>query len=446
VPDRDHPTRARWTILALLFLITIVTYIDRVNISVTARQMMPALGLTDLEMGEVFSAFVLGYALFQVPGGWLGDRWGPRLVLALAVLWWSVFTALTAVAATLPLAGWLGVGGSLAAIRFLVGAGEAAALPNMNRTVADWFAPDERGLGMGVTIAGLGVGSALTPPVTAWIMVNFGWQTAFYAGAALGLAAAGAWFWYARDRPSDHPRVNAAELAVIRAAASEVRTAPGPVPWRRIARTPAVWLLVLSYTCLGYVAYLYLSWFYLYLVNVRGFGMLRGAFLAAAPFLAITLFCPVGGWATDRLSVRLGINRGRAWVGAAGMACSGLSIVVGAWLDAPYWAIAWLAIGAGWLYFTVGAYWSSTVDLSKPHAGTLSGLMNTGANIGGTLSPTLTPWLAEQFGWPAALGAAAALALLGALLWLPVRPGDGLAEDPARPARAEDGGPAPRLR
>lgn len=421
------PSRTRWVILALLFVISVITYVDRVNISVTARQMMPALGLTEVEMGEVFSAFVLGYALGQVPGGWLGDRWGPRLVLTVALVWWSVFTAMTAVAATLPLASLLGILGSLVLVRFLMGVGEAAALPNFNRTVANWLPPSERGVGMGVAIGGLGVGSALTPPLTAWIMVNFGWQVAFYVSGAVGLLIAGCWYVYARDRPDDHPCVNQAEVALI--AGSPAATPADvhvPVPWLAFARTPTVWWLILSYTCLGYVAYVYLSWFYLYLVNVRGFGLLRGAVYAAAPFLAIAALCPLGGWVTDRLVIRWGVNRGRAWVGGLGMLLASGSIVWGAFTESPFLALGLLSLGAGWLYFSVGAYWASTVDLSKPHAGTLSGLMNTGANIGGALSPTLTPWLAEQIGWAAALGAAAGVALLGCLLWLGVKPGDGL--------------------
>jgi ACS family glucarate transporter-like MFS transporter len=423
--DALRPSHTRWTILALLLAISVVTYVDRVNISVTARQMMPALGLTELEMGQAFSAFVLGYALFQIPGGWLGDRWGPRLVLTLAMLWWSLFTALTAVAATLPIAGLVGGLGALVLVRFLMGAGEAAALPNFNRAVANWLAPGERGMGIGIAIGGLGVGSALTPPLTAWIMVNFGWQTAFYLAGGVGALVAALWFFYARDRPGDHPRVNRAEAALIEAGPAQDR--PGQaVPWRTFARTPTVWWLVLSYTCLGYVAYVYLSWFYLYLVNVRGFGVLRGAWFAAAPFAAITLFCPLGGWATDRLAAMWGVNRGRALVGAAGMLLSSLSILFGAFLEAPYLAITLLSLGAGWLYFSASAYWSSTVDLSKSHAGTLSGLMNTGANLGGSLSPTLTPWLAEQVGWAAALGVAGSVALLGGLMWLRIKPGDGL--------------------
>ena len=197
----QSPSRTRWKILALLTLISIITYVDRVNISVAARQMMPALGFDQLQMGYIFSAFVLGYALFQIPGGWLGDRWGSRKVLAGAVLWWSFFTACTALAATLPSAAWFGVLGSFILIRFLIGVGEAAALPNFNRTVANWFPPREQGFGIGVSIGGIGIGASLTPPTVAWIMVNYGWQSAFYVSALAGILIAILWAWYARDQP-----------------------------------------------------------------------------------------------------------------------------------------------------------------------------------------------------------------------------------------------------
>lgn len=424
------PTRVRWRIAALLFFISVVTYIDRVNISVTARQMMPALGLTDVQMGQVFSAFVFGYAIFQIPGGWLGDQWGARRVLTLAVIWWSLFTALTAVAAVLPITNLVGILGGLMLVRFLVGVGESAALPNFNRTVANWLAPHERGLGIGIAIGGIGIGSAVTPPITAWIMVNFGWQTAFYAASMLGLLIAAIWYFYATDRPSDHPHVSAAEVALIegplsRDPGNKVMPITGSL-WVRFARTPTVWWLVLSYSCLGYIAAFYLFWFYLYLVDVVGFSVLRGAFFASSPFIAITLFCPLGGWATDRLAANVGVNKGRAYIGTVGMLLASLSIAVGAISDIPWLSVMLLSLGAGWLYFTVGAYWASTVDLSKTHAGSLSGLMNTGGNLGGSLSPTLTPWLAEHLGWPAALSAAALVALIGGLMWLKIKPGNGL--------------------
>ena len=423
--ESSAPPRMRWLMLGLLFAISVVTYIDRVNISVTARQMMPALGLTDQQMGFVFSAFVIGYALFQVPGGWFADRWGIRIVLTIALLWWSCFTALTAMAPASDLAGPLGIVGVLGLVRFLLGIGEATALPTFNRAVADWLPAHERGLGIGIAIGGIGIGSAITPPVTAWIMVNYGWQTAFFASASLGIGLAVIWWIVARDRPSDHPWVMRRETG---APAEHAVTRPPSIPWAALRRTPTVWWLVLSYGCLGYVAYVYMSWFYLYLVNVRGFDVLRGGFFASAPFLAILVSCPLGGWVTDRLALRRGVTQGRKAVGMTGMVLAAATIALGALMESPYLAIASLSIGAGWLYFTVGAYWSSMSDLSTSHAGSLSGLMNMGANIGGAVSPTLTPWIAEHWGWSVSLSVAAIIALIGGVLWLKIDPGRGLAE------------------
>lgn len=423
-PLVGSPTSIRWLILALLFCTSVVTYIDRVNISVTARHMMPALGLTDQHMGFIFSAFVIGYALFQIPGGWLGDRWGARIILTLALIWWSSFTAFTAMAPASSLAGVVGIVGALVVVRFLLGMGEAVALPTFNRAVTDWLPSHERGLGIGIAIGGIGVGAAVTPPLTAWIMVNYGWQTAFYLSAVLGIVLAVIWWLIARDRPAHHPWVDPTSLQV--AQQDESALFRPAIPWRSLKRTPTVWWLVLSYSCLGYVAYVYMSWFYLYLVNVRGFDVLRGGIFTAAPFLAILVSCPVGGWVTDRLALRYGITGGRRLVGIIGMLFAAGSIAVGAVVESPYLAIIGLSLGAGWLYFTVGAYWASTSDLSKAHAGSLSGLMNMGANIGGAISPTVTPWIAHHWGWGASLGTAALLAFIGGIFWLWIDPGKGL--------------------
>jgi MFS transporter, ACS family, glucarate transporter len=428
LPPREEspaPTRIRWRIIALLLAISVVTYIDRVNISVTARQMMPALGLTEVQMGQAFSAFFLGYALFQVPGGLLGDRFGPKRILLLAILWWSLFTACTALVGTLPLAGYVGIGGALLAVRFLIGAGESMALPNFNRTVANWLAPHERGLGIGLAISGIGIGSAVTPPVTAWIMVNYGWQMAFYVSALLGLVVAAVWYRYATDRPDQHPAINAGELSIIKGTPSFERAeddGPSGSVWLILKEPTTIWLCV-SYACFGYGTNIFMSWFYLYLVNVRGFTEIGGAWLASVPFLAMALSCPIGGWLSDALTARHGTRWGRGVVGAAGMTLAAGTMTVGAVSTEAYLAVLFLSISAGCLYFAIGAFWSATVDISKRHAATLSGLMNTGANLGGVVAATLTPWIAVRLGWPSALVVAALITLAGASMWIKIKPG-----------------------
>ncbi|MCS6329067.1 MAG: MFS transporter, partial [Nitrospira sp.] len=235
-----------------------------------------------------------------------------------------------------------------------------------------------------------------------------------YLSALIGLVVAILWVFCSQDRRSGRT--------------TKAQTRSLPIPWRRILCSRSLWWLVASYACLGYVAYIYMSWFYLYLVNVRGIDLLRGGWLAAGPFLAILLFCPLGGWVTDKLVPTLGLRRARLSIGLLGMALAGGLIAVGAWVESQTMAIVCLSLGAGWLYFTVGAYWSVTTDLSKTHAGTLSGVMNTGANVGGVISPSLTPWLADHWGWTASLLVAAGIALCGGLMWTKVDPTEGLRE------------------
>jgi ACS family glucarate transporter-like MFS transporter len=226
------PTRTRWLIVALIFCIGVLMFIDRVNISIAAKYIMPEYGLTDVQMGWIFSAFVFGYAVLQIPGGTLGDRFGPRRVLAAAIFWWSAFTAVTAFAGDWFLASWVGVIGSFIVVRALIGVGEAAGPPNYNRIVANWMAPGERGLALGITTSGSALGAALTPPLIVWIMVTLGWRAAFYIAGAVGIAVALLCYWFIRDHPDEHAWVNEAELDIIgREArpASEPRAAPARI-------------------------------------------------------------------------------------------------------------------------------------------------------------------------------------------------------------------------
>ncbi len=421
----DSPTHTRWLIVALIFCMGVLMFIDRVNISIAAKYIMPEYGLNDVQMGWIFSAFVLGYAILQVPGGWLGDRFGPRRVLAGAIFWWSVFTAVTAVAGELFLASLLGVVGSFVVVRVLIGIGEAAGPPNYNRLVANWIAPQERGLAWGIAASGSAFGAALTPPLVVWIMVTLGWRVAFYLAGGVGILLALVCYWLVTDRPAAHSWVNAAELQHITQASvllPDESPALGRVPWRALLGRADLWFLTASYVVLGYILYIYFSWFYLYLVNVRGFSVLSGGVYSTAPFLASAVAAPLGGWLSDHLSGQFGKRLGRCGLGLGGMLLTAGWIFAGAAATDPYLAILFLSLGAGSLFLSAAAYWATTIDLARAYAGTVGGFMNMGGNLGGTLSPTLTPLLAQHFGWENALYVAATLALLGAFFWLGVHP------------------------
>jgi ACS family glucarate transporter-like MFS transporter len=402
----------------------VLMFIDRVNISIAAKYIMPEYGISEVQMGWVFSAFMLGYAIMQIPGGWLGDRFGPKRVLAGAIFWWSLFTAVTAVAGELFLTGLLGVVGSFIVVRVLIGIGEAGGPPNYNRVVADWVAPGERGLAMGIAFGGSSLGAALTPPLIVWIMVTLGWRAAFYIAGGVGIVFSLVWYWLATDHPAEHPWVNAQELQRIgqKPESCPVQGKSTSPPWRVLLGRPDLWLLTAAYFVLGYILYLYFSWFYLYLVNVRGFSILGGGVYSTAPFIVNTVASPIGGWLSDQFSERFGKRVGRCGLGISGLVLSAGFIWAGAAAANPYLAILLLSLGSGSLVLSAAAYWATTIDLSKTYAGTVSGFMNMGGSLGGAISPTLTPLLAQQFGWEGALYTAAALALGGAFFWLGVHP------------------------
>lgn len=418
----ERPTKVRWMIVAAVFTTYVLMFIDRVNISIAAKYMMDEFGISSVEIGVVFSTFVFGYALFQIPGGWLGDRFGSRRVLGFAILWWSLFTAATAIAADTILASWIGVVGALALVRFLIGIGEAAAPPNGARTIANWVAPGERGFSFGIIFAGNTIGAAIAPPLIVWIMITFGWREAFYISGAIGILVAALWYWISTDRPADHRWINSAEVALIEGP-DKAKTG-GDVgaagPWWHVLRNKRLWCLTAAYFTVGYVLYLYFAWFYLYLVDGRGLSVKTAGVYTMAPFVVSAICAPLGGRITDALVRRYGPQLGKAMLGITGLVSTAVFVVAGAATDDIGMAVLFLSLGAGGIYASMAAYWAACIDLSDAHAGTASGFMNMGCNIGGVLSPVLTPYIAQEYGWQAALYVAGAVALVGALFWLPL--------------------------
>ncbi|MSQ68964.1 MAG: MFS transporter [Gammaproteobacteria bacterium] len=416
------PTRVRWRIIALVFLAYVLMYIDRINISVAARYILPEYGLSQIEFGGIFSAFVLTYALAQIPGGWLGDRYGPRRVMMWAILWWSAFTALTALAGELFLASTLGVVGSFAVVRALIGLGEAAAPPNGNRMVANWAAPAERGFAAGLTHSGSAVGAALTPPLIVWIMVTWNWRTAFYIVGAAGIVVAFVWYRWTADSPARHPGVNEAERALLGTPSHDREKPAAKTPWRRLLGARQLWFLTGAYAVLGYNLYFYFAWFYLYLVNERGFSLQSGGWYTMAPFLTMAVASPLGGRLSDALGRRYGKRWGRSGLGCVTMLLTSVLVFLGAAAEDRVLAVVFLSASTGTLLLGVAAFWATTIDLAPRYAGTASGVMNMGGNLGGAVSPLLTPYLGQHYGWPVALYLMGGLGLVGAALWLGVDP------------------------
>jgi MFS transporter, ACS family, glucarate transporter len=421
----------RWFLVFWLFVLSTVSYLDRVNISIAGTSIAEEFQLRHTQLGWVFSAFLIGYALFQTPGGWLADRLGPRLVLTAGVLWWGAFTALTAA-----------LSGKIAGavfffmlVRFLLGAGEAIMYPASNQFVSNWIPAEERGKANGTIFAGVGAGAATAPLLVTYIMAHYGWRWSFWVSALLGLLAGAVWFLAARDNPAKHPHISAAELIYIEQNRSvERKPSPateksgtgnrstGKASWREILQSRDVWGVTLSYFCFGYVAWIYFSWFYIYLLKERGLNLQASAFYSALPPVAIVACSLLGGVISDALTKSHGKRAGRCSVGMVSLLLAAVFLLLGSHAANARLASVVLSGGAGALYLSQSSYWSVTADIAGRSAGTVSGFMNMGGQLGGALTASLTPAIAAHLGWPWSFHVAACFSVLGALAWLAVDP------------------------
>ena len=409
----------RFFLVFWLFVLSTIAFLDRTNLSVAGVGLTREFGLSNVQLGWIFSAFLIGYAGFQIPGGWLAVRLGPRRVLTLGVLWWGVFTALTAVvspAASNPLL-------LLFLVRLLLGVGESVVYPAANQFVARWVPVQERGKANGWIFAGVGAGAGLSPPLLTAIIESYGWRAAFWFCAVLGCVAGLVWYVAARDRPEDHPRVASDELAYIQSSiVSAAPTSRPAIPWRRIFTNRDVWALTISYFTFGYVVWIFFSWFFIYLAEVRGLNLKTSALYSMLPFIAMTVCCLLGGIANDAIVKRYGLRMGRCGLPVVALLATAVFLVFGSMAESAGAATVILAGGAGAIYLAQSAYWSVTADFAAPHSGVVSGVMNMGCQVGGAITASLTPWIAAEFGWTSAFFVAAALAVIGALAWLMVDP------------------------
>ncbi len=426
----------RWVLIFWMFLISAVAYLDRVNISIAGHFIQEEYQLSNVQLGWIFSAFVLGYALFQAPGGKLADRFGPRRILLLAAIWWAIFTSLTAlVPGTMVNA--LAV---LLLVRFSLGVGEAVVYPASNRLVASWIPSQERGIANGLIFSGVGAGAGVTPPLIAYILTHYGWRWSFWISAAIGLIAGGVWYAISRDRPEQHPWMTEEEQARIQAGLPRTSAAAGSIAWSTVLRSREMLAMSVSYFAYGYAAYIFFTWFFIYLSTVRGLNLKASALYGMLPFLAMATCSPLGGWISDRLTKRYGKRIGRCGIAVFGIGLAAVFIAMGTQAKDAHLASVILAGGAGALYLSQSSFWSVTADLGGTSAGMVSGFMNMVGQFGGVVTASLTPVLANHFGWTASFLVAAGLCAMGSLLWLLVDPEAQLAVGQAvRLPRAEQG-------
>jgi ACS family glucarate transporter-like MFS transporter len=410
----EAPTRARHIVVAWTLAVAAIAYLDRVCISTAAPAIRAELGLSDGEMGLVFSAFTLAYALFEVPSGWFADRFGARLTLARIVVWWSLLTATTGLA-------WGFV--SLLAVRFLFGVGEAGMFPASARAFARWLPRGERGRAFGLAIMTAALGGALTQPLVVVLLERTGWRVAFAVFGSVGIVWAIAWWRWFRDDPAEHPAVNPAELRLIVAGRGEIPHFES-VPWALVVRSRTLLALCLMYGAAIYGWYFYLTWLPTYLLRARGFDLSQVGLLAALPLLSIAGGVFLGGWVSDRLAARLGPRRGRRAAGLVGFPLAAAAACVAVLTPSPVLS-AWLfAAAAGLAALGVAPAWAVCVEIGGAHSGVVSGAMNMFGNLGGALSPLVIGFSLQHFGsWQAPLLSVAALYVVAAVLWLGIDPG-----------------------
>jgi len=414
------PTWVRWRIFLVIALGSFVSYVLRSNLSIAAPAMIADFALTEVQWGYVMAAFPLGYAVFQIPGGMAGDRWGPRRALTVIGLLWAVLTAITALVPAAASTGLVLV--SLATVRFLVGAAHAPIFPVVNCVVERWFPPGRRALPVGLSSTALTLGIVASAPLLPGVISNHGWRAAFWLIAPLGLLFAGLWWWYSKDDPGDHPAVNRAELDLIRnGQLLQTGDLPPPPGWVRVLKNRDLLLLMLSYSCMNFVFYEVFSWFYFYLVEHRGFDTGIAGWVTSTQWLAGAVGAGLGGWLCDILCRRLGLRWGSRWPIIGGMLLSGAMLAWGAFSMNPGLAVAMLALCFFFNQLTEGSYWATSIAIGERFAGTAGGLLNTGANAMGALGAVLVPLFAERFGWTAAIASGSLFALAGAVLLLFVR-------------------------
>ena len=418
------PTRVRWRVVALVAFVTGLTYVDRLNLGIVAKNFEEEFKFTPQNMGWILGAFSLGYALFHVPAGWLADRFGARRVLAGAIIWFSVFTALTTIAPSLPILNWVGAAWAFAIVRCLMGIGESAAFPVGNKMMGHWLGPNERALGTSIFLAGVGVAGIVSPVLITRMAIAYSWRAPFLVLGLIGILAAFACYSYVTDRPEQHRRVNAAELALIagptgtkvksvQEQVSQVRS----VPWNKVFSNPSIWGLMISHFCLVYPLYIFFTWFFLYLVKVRGVTVSKASFWGSAPFVANVIMVPFWGWLSDRAVQKLGKRNGRrvtAWLGIAG---SAFLLWSGSHTSSNTAALLQLAIAAGFNFAASAILYTTCTDISTKCSGSITGIMATFGSLGGAVSPVVTVLIATKLGWSYALDFAALVTVISGLAW-----------------------------
>jgi MFS transporter, ACS family, glucarate transporter len=375
-------------VLVLLFFLSMITYIDRVCISVAGPVMQKELDLSPTMWGWVVGAFTISYALFEIPTGAMGDRYGSRITLSRIVLWWSAFTAATGAVSNFFV---------LLATRFLFGIGEAGAYPNASSTISRWFPKAQRATASSVVWGASRLGGAISPFLVIPIQNAYGWRMSFYIFGALGIVWVAIWYFWFRDTPAQKEGTSKEEIQEMAAEMDSADSAHNKLPWSIALRTRNYWMILLMYHTYCWGSYFYLSWLHTFLVKGRGMSQDQMKSLSALPFLVGFCGNLLGGFLSDHLSRRFGLKIGRRTVGAAGLALSGVCMLTTAYTADPVNSVILLALGYGAMDCMLPVSWAVCLDVGKRYAGALSGSMNMAGQLGSFGSSIAFGYLVDYF-------------------------------------------------
>ncbi len=409
--------RVRWLIFAGVFAAAFTAYLERRAIGVAGAQMMPELGVGNVELGYLFNAFLVTYTVLQYPGGLLAQRIGARRLTFACLAVSTLGTAATALAPGLAAGLVLMVGLGIA--QALVGVGQGPLFPSNAGLVQAWFPPRRWALLNGLQVTGLSLGAAAAPPLIAAIMASYGWRVALYASCVPATVLAALWWWYVRDTPRQHRDVVPAELAEIEPE-PRTTTAP-PVSWaevRLMLGNRNVLLLTLGYLLMNYVFYFVNQWTFLYLVEERHLTLLNSGWLASIPLLFGAACATLGGLLCGPACARLGACWGFRLTPLVALPLCGVLLLAAARAEGPYLAVAALAGCYGCVQMTESSFWGATFWVTRERASAATGLLNMGGNLGGIIGTPIVAHLAQSRNWPMALATGVAFALASALLWL----------------------------
>lgn len=412
--------RYRYRVGALLFLLAVITYLDRICISVAGPRIQENLRIGPQQWGWVVGAFAIAYAAFEIPGGWMADRFGPRIILTRIVLWWSAFTALTGAVSSYH---------ALLLTRLSFGAGEAGAFPNAAASIASWFPIGERGRAWGFICMGMQAGGALSPLLVVPIQMRYGWRASFYLFAFVGAVWAVLWFLWFRNTPREKRGVSASELNEIGATAD--RAGRG-LPWRIAVRSGNFWAILLMSVAYGYGAYFFIAWLHTYLVRARNFSE-KDLLFSILPFIFGGCANVLSGATSDFLLKRFGLKAARCRVGIIGLAGGGLFALLAAFTPSKVATLLLLCLSFAGICFAQSMTFPVCMDIAKKFTGSMGGAMNMGGQVGSFLSGVAFGYVAKvsrSYDWPLIL---TALVLgIGALLWLRIDPTRELAPEKLR--------------